>query len=52
MVSAPDEVIKSSVSEVDRSLDANSPANPPLLKMEKKKIVEDNSGSESIEGPS
>ena len=52
VVSAPDDVIKASVSEVDRSLDANSPANPPLLKMEKKKSVEANSGSESIEGPS
>ena len=51
VVSAPDDVIKASVSEVDRSLDVNSPANPPLLKMDKKENGEDDSGSESIEGP-
>ena len=52
VVSTPDDVIKASVSEVDRSLDVNSPANPPLLKMEKKKSDEDSSCSESVEGPS
>jgi len=51
VVSTPDDVIKASVSEVDRSLDVNSPANPPLLKMDKKENGEDESGSESIEGP-
>ena len=50
VVSAPDELIKASVSEVDRSLDANSPANPPLLKAKEKKNDEDNSGGESVEG--
>ena len=51
VVGALDDVIKASVSDVDRSLDVNSPANPPLLKMGKKENGEDDSGSESIEGP-
>ena len=51
VVGALDDVIKASVSDVDRSLDVNSPANPPLLKMDKKENGEDDSGSESVEGP-
>ena len=50
VVSAPDELIKASVSEVDRSLDANSPANPPLLKAKEKKNDEVDSVNESREG--
>ena len=48
----PDDVIRASVSNVDRSLDENSPANPPRLKAKEKKNDEDNSGGESVEGAS
>ncbi len=48
----PDDVIKASVSEVERRLDENSPANPPLLKAENKKNSEADSGCESVQGPS
>ena len=43
----PDDVIRASVSEVDRSLDENSPANPPLLRANDKKDAENDLGNQS-----
>ena len=43
----PDDVIRASVSEVDRSLDENSPANPPLLRANDKKDAETDLGNQS-----
>ena len=43
----PDDVIRASVSEVDRSLDENSPANPPLLSANDKKDAETDLGNQS-----
>ena len=42
-----DDVIRASVSEVDRSLDENSPANPPLLRANDKKDAEADLGNQS-----
>ena len=41
------DVIRASVSEVDRSLDENSPANPPLLRANDKKDAEADLGNQS-----
>ena len=43
----PDDVIRASVSEVDRSLDENSPANPPLLRSNDKKDAETDLSNQS-----
>ena len=43
----PDDVIRASVSEVDRSLDENSPANSPLLRANDKKDAETDLGNQS-----
>ena len=46
-----EDVIRASVSKVERRLDENGPANPPLLKAENKKNGESESGGESVQGP-